>query len=230
MEFLFASLSAAAGLLTSGDPEVTGIVWTSLWISSTATLLAALLGVPLGVAVAVGRFPGRGAVLLLLNTLMALPTVVVGLFVYGLISRQGPLGEWGLLFTPAGVIMGQCLLALPIIANLTVSAIEGLDPRLALTCKTLGAGLARRMLAMLSEGRAAVMAAVIAGFGRVIAEVGVAMMLGGNIRWYTRTMTTAVALETSKGEFVLGLALGIALLVVAFGVNAALFALQRRGT
>lgn len=228
MGYLSESLAAAIHLLTSGDPEVLAIVATSLKISGSATLLASLLGVPLGVLVAVGRFRGRGFVLLLLNTLMAMPTVVVGLFMYGLISRQGPLGTWGLLFTPLGVVLGECVLALPIIANLTVSAIEGLDPRLALTCKTLGAGRVRQSLAMVSEGRPAVMAAVIAGFGRVVAEVGVAMMVGGNIRWYTRTMTTAVALETSRGEFALGLALGLTLLAVAFCVNGALFALQRR--
>ncbi|MFQ5509065.1 MAG: ABC transporter permease [Leptospirillia bacterium] len=228
MDYLHASLQAAIGLLTSGDPEVMGIVGRSLLISGTATVLASLLGVPLGVLIAVGRFRGRGLVLLLLNTLMALPTVVVGLFIYGFISRQGPLGEWGLLFTPAGVVLGECVLALPIIANLTVSAIEGLDPRLALTCKTLGGGRVHQAVTMLSEARPAVMAAIITGFGRVIAEVGIAMMLGGNIRWYTRTMTTTVALETSKGEFALALALGLALLAVAFLVNGALFALQRR--
>lgn len=228
MNYLFDSLSTATGMLTSGDPEVWAIVATSLKISGAATLLSSLLGVPLGVIIAVSRFPGRGFVLLLLNTLMALPTVVVGLFVYGFISRQGPLGEWGLLFTPMGVVLGECLLALPIIVNLTVSAIESLDPRLALTCKTLGGGPVRQAVAMVSEARPAVMAAIITGFGRVVAEVGIAMMLGGNIRWYTRTMTTAIALETSKGEFALGLALGLALLVVAFVANAALFTLQRR--
>lgn len=228
MDFLLASLSAAWHLLIGADPEVVGIVWTSLWIAATATALAALIGVPAGVLVALARFRGRGAVLLGLNTLMALPTVVVGLFVYGLISRQGPLGEWGLLFTPAGIVLGECILALPIIANLTVTAVTALDPRLLATCRTLGGGPARVGLAVMLEGRHGVLAALVAGFGRVVAEVGVAMMLGGNIRWYTRTMTTAIALETSKGEFVLGLALGLALLGVAFAVNAALFTLRGR--
>jgi tungstate transport system permease protein len=226
--FLGESLGHAWGLLTGFDPEVAAIVATSLRISGAATVLAAALGVPLGLAVGMARFPGRGVVLLLLNTLMALPTVVVGLFVYGLISRQGPLGSWGLLFTPAGVVLGECILAVPIVANLTVSAVAGLDPRLSLTCRTLGMGRSRHALAVLAEARPGVAGAVIAAFGRVVAEVGIAMMLGGNIRWYTRTMTTAIALETSKGEFALGLALGLALLGVAFAVNAALFVVQRR--
>ena len=228
MGYLSDSMLVAWGLLVSGDPEVMGIVLTSLNISGAAILIAALIGVPVGLFLGVKRFPGRGGVLLVLNTLMALPTVVVGLFVYGLISRQGPLGDWNLLFTPAGVILGECILALPIVANLTVAAVEGLDPRLGMTIKTLGGGAWRYARAILIEARPAIMAAVIAGFGRVVAEVGIAMMLGGNIRWYTRTMTTAVALETSKGEFAFALALGLALLAVALLVNTVLSLLQRR--
>ncbi len=161
---------------------------------------------------------------------MALPTVVVGLFVYGFISRRGPLGSLGLLFTPTGVVIGEVILAWPIITNLTVAAVKGLDPRLFRTCKTLGANRFQESWMIFREGRFGIMAAVVAGFGRVIAEGGVAMMLGGNLTWYTRTMTTAIALETSKGEFALGLALGIVLLSVALAVNGALSLLQRRGT
>jgi tungstate transport system permease protein len=159
---------------------------------------------------------------------MALPTVVVGLVVYGLIGRRGPLGSLGFLFTPAGIVIGETILALPIIVNLTLSAVRGLDPRLFLTCRSLGASKLQEAIMVLREGRYGIVAAVVAGFGRVVGEVGVAMMLGGNIKGYTRTMTTAIALETSKGEFVLALALGIVLLTVALAVNAALFGLQRR--
>lgn len=229
MDYLLDSLTAALGLITAGDPETWAIVWTSLRISLVACLCAALVGVPAGLWVALHSFRGKAVVQVLLNTLMAMPTVVVGLFVYGLISRRGPLGEAGLLFTPAGVVLGEFLLATPIITNLTVAAVRALDPRVVTTCRTLGAGPVQEAVMVLREGWYGVVAAVVAGFGRVIAEVGVAMMLGGNIRGFTRTMTTAIALETSKGEFELALALGLLLLAVAFGVNGALFALQERG-
>jgi len=158
---------------------------------------------------------------------MALPTVVVGLFFYALLSRRGIFGDFGLLYTPWGVIIGELFLALPIVVNYTISAVQGTDKRLLLTCKSLGASAIQEASIILKEARFAVMAAVVAGFGRIIAEVGVAMMLGGNIKGFTRTMTTAIALETSKGEFELGLALGILLLAVAFGVNGALYKIQK---
>jgi len=228
MDYLLRSLAEAGRLLARFDPEVWLVVWTSLKVSVAAAVLASLVGVPAGVWVALHRFRGRGALLLLLNTLMALPTVVVGLFVYGLVGRRGPLGELGMLFTPAGIVAGEFLLALPIIANLTISAVKALDPRLFVTCRTLGARGVQEALMILREGRYGIVAAVVAGFGRVIAEVGVAMMIGGNIKGFTRTMTTAIALETSKGEFELGLALGIVLLAVAFAVNILLYGLQVR--
>lgn len=228
MDYLFSSLAQAWSLLTRFDLEIYFIVWTSLRVSLLASLVASIVGVPAGLAIALTRFRGRSVVVLVLNTLMALPTVVVGLFVYGLISRRGPMGDMGLLFTPLGIVIGEVILALPIIVNLTVSAVQGMDPRLMLTCRTLGASSVQQAVMILKEGRYGIMAAVVAGFGRVVAEVGVAMMLGGNIKWFTRTMTTAIALETSKGEFVLGLALGLVLLAVAFGVNAGLFLLQRK--
>lgn len=226
MDYILSSVAAAWGLLTDFDPEVYFIVWTSLRISMTASILAALVSVPAGLWISLSRFRGRKALLLLLNTLMALPTVVVGLFLYGLVGRQGPLGGLGLLFTPAGIVLGEFILACPIMVNLTISAVEGMDRRLFLTCKTLGSTVLQQFWMVLREGRYGIIAAVVAGFGRVIGEVGVAMMLGGNIRGFTRTITTAIALETSKGELVLGLALGIVLLSVAFAVNAALFLLQ----
>ena len=228
MDFLSESLRAAVVLILALDPEVVHAVWTSLYTSGCAIVLAAVAGIPAGTLLGLGRFTGRRAVLTVLNTLMALPTVVVGLVVYGLLSRQGPLGTWGLLFTPMAMIIGQTVLAAPIVANYTVAAVAGADPRIMPTALTLGAGRLRGAWQLLLEIRFGVMAAIVAGFGRVIAEVGVAMMLGGNIRGYTRTMTTAIALETSKGEFAFGLALGIVLLAVALVVNLFLNLLQQK--
>jgi tungstate transport system permease protein len=159
---------------------------------------------------------------------MALPTVVVGLLVYSLISRQGPLGPLELLFTPKAMVIGQFILATPIIVALTISATQAIDPRVKITAMTLGAGPLRTAVTVLSEAKFALMAAVVAGFGRVIGEVGCALMVGGNIRGYTRTMTTAISLETAKGEFAFGLALGFILLTVAFVVNILLHRLQSR--
>lgn len=203
-------------------------VWTSLYTSSCAIVIAALLGVPAGLWLGLKRFPGRQLLVVLLNTMMALPTVVVGLLLFGLFSRQGPLGPLGLLFTPLAMIAGQTVLATPIVANLVLAAVTGADRRIINTALTLGANRLQAAIKLLSEVRFGVMAAVIAGFGRVIAEVGVAMMLGGNIRNSTRTMTTAIALETSKGEFAFGLALGMILLSVALIVNLFLNFLQQR--
>jgi len=169
-------------------------------------------------------------VIQIVNSLMAVPTVVVGLWVYGLLSRQGPLGKLGLLYTPAAIVIGEIIMALPVITALTYAAFEGLDPRIRRTALTLGAGPWHVSLAMIREARYALLAAVAAGFARVISEVGSALMVGGNIRGYTRTMATAIALETSKGEFARAMALGFLLLGLALCAN--LFvrkALQRRG-
>lgn len=228
MDFLVDSLRAAFILILTLDAEVMGAVWTSLYTSGAAIVLAAAVGIPAGTLLGLGRFTGKRVVLTLLNTLMALPTVVVGLVLYGFLSRQGPLGVWGFLFTPVAMIIGQIVLSVPIVANYTVAAVAGADPRIMNTALTLGAGRLRAAWQLLLEVRFGVMAAVVAGFGRVIAEVGVAMMLGGNIRGYTRTMTTAIALETSKGEFAFGLALGLVLMTVALFVNLFLNLLQQR--
>ncbi len=228
MTFILDSLHTALALILAFDGEVFRTVWTSLYTSVTAIAIAAVVGVPIGLAIAIGEFPGKRGLVTLLNTLMALPTVVVGLVLYGFLSRQGPLGSWGLLFTPMAMILGQTVLAIPIVANYTLAAVAGADRRILPTARTLGAGRLQGWALLLSEARFGVMAAVIAGFGRVIAEVGVAMMLGGNIRAYTRTMTTAIALETSKGEFAFGLALGTILMAVALGVNLFLNLLQQR--
>jgi tungstate transport system permease protein len=226
--YLGDSLLTALELIVGLDREVRMAVWTSLYTSCGSIVIAAMLGVPTGLWLGLNRFPGRPLLITLLNTLMALPTVVVGLLLFGLFSRQGPLGPLGLLFTPLAMIAGQTVLATPIVANLVLAAVTGADRRIVHTALTLGASRLQAAIKLLHEIRYGVMAAVIAGFGRVIAEVGVAMMLGGNIRNSTRTMTTAIALETSKGEFAFGLALGIILLAVALFVNLFLNTLQQR--
>lgn len=218
----------AIELVFAFDREIQSIVWTSLYTSCTAIVLSALLAVPAGVLLGLAQFRGRRVLVTLLNTLMALPTVVVGLVLFGLFSRQGPVGSLGLLFTPLAMIVGQMVLAIPIIANYVLAAVKGSDKRIINTALTLGATPLQAGIQLLREIRFGVMAAVIAGFGRVIGEVGVAMMLGGNIRGSTRTMTTAIALETSKGEFAFGLALGMVLLSVALFVNLFLNLLQQR--
>jgi tungstate transport system permease protein len=224
--FIAESLRVALALIFAGDREVFSAVVTSLHVAIWSVVFAAIVGVPFGIALALGRFPMRGAVRLLLNSLMAMPTVVIGLVVYGILSRQGPAGSLALLFTPKAIVIGQAILALPIISNYTLSAIEGADPAILPTARTLGASNLQSIVQLAKEVRFGVIAAVVAGFGRVVSEVGVAMMLGGNIRFFTRTMTTAIALETSKGEFAFGLALGIILMAVALAVNAVLTVAQ----
>ncbi len=227
MDFLVASFASALRLIAALAPDLVDAVRTSLAVSAGATVFAAFLGIPLGLLVGLCDFPLKRAAVTVLNSLMAVPTVVVGLFVYGFISRQGPLGALGLLFTPTAIVIGGTLLAAPIVANYAMASARGADTRIIPTALTLGAGRLRAAGALVAEIRFGILAAVIAGFGRVVSEVGVAMMLGGNIRGYTRTMTTAIALETSKGEFAFGMALGIVLMMVALFVNLFLNALQR---
>lgn len=229
MGYILGGIEDALKLILSLDRDVFSTVLLSLRVSATATLFSSLVGVPLGFVIGSSEFRGKKLLVTIFNTLMAFPTVVIGLLVYSFISRQGPLGPLGLLFTPQAMVIGQFILATPIIVALTISATQGIDPRVKLTAMTLGAGPLRTATTILSEARFALMAAVIAGFGRVIAEVGCAMMVGGNIRGYTRTMTTAIALETAKGEFGFGLSLGFILLVVAFSVNILLHWLQSEG-
>lgn len=226
MGFISESLGKAFSLILAGDRDVMSAVVTSLSVAIWSVLFASVSGVPIGIAVAFGRFPFKRAVRVILNSMMAMPTVVIGLLVYGFLSRQGPLGSLGLLFTPRAMIIGQTILAVPIVANYTLSAIQGADQRILPTTLTLGASASQGMIQLAREVRFGIMAAIIAGFGRVISEVGVAMMLGGNIRLYTRTMTTAIALETSKGEFAFGLALGVILMAVSFAVNSVLTVAQ----
>ena len=227
MAYIRNGICEALGIILSGDAEFVAIVGVSLLIALISTTLATVSGVPFGVFVAHKKFTGRSAVITVLNTLMSLPTVVVGLMVYSVLSRRGPLGSLGLLYTRTAMVIGQWILAFPIIAGLTVAAVKGLDRRIHMTALSLGADTGQGFRMFLHEARFGILAALVAGFGRVFAEVGVSMMLGGNIRGYTRNITTAIALETSKGEFALGIALGLVLLAVALAINI-LFGFFRR--
>ena len=228
MFYIIEGIEKAFQLIFALDREIFAIVLLSLRISLTAIMLASLIGGPLGFLMAVKDYWGKKFTVVLVNTLLALPTVVVGLIVYSLISRRGPMGVFGILYTPSAMIIGQFILATPIIIALTYSAVQGIDKRVRNTALTLGATESQSAWMVIKEARYAVLAAVIAGFGRVIAEVGAAMLLGGNIKGSTRTMTTAIALETSKGEFGFGIALGIILLIIAFSVNILLHYFQSK--
>ena len=219
MDYILEAFINALKMIVGLDRELQSIVFISLKVSFISTILASIVGVPLGFTIAVRDFWGKRGVIVVFNTLLALPTVVVGLFVYSIISRRGPFGAMDLLYTPNAMIIGQFILALPIVAALTISAIQGMDKRVQRTALTLGANNFQTASIIISERRFAILSAVIAGFGRVFAEVGVSMMLGGNIRGYTRNITTAIAFETGKGEFALGLALGLILLSIAFTIN-----------
>ncbi len=227
--FLFGALVDAMKLVFTGDGEVYSAVFISLQVAGAATVICTVVGVPLGFAVAVGRFRGRQLVITLLNTLMALPTVVVGLFVYAFIARHSVLGPLDLLFSKKAMIVGEVILGLPIVVALTSTAVASLDRSVRETAITLGAGRLHVSATMVWEGRFALMAAVAAAFGRLIGEVGISMILGGNIAGHTRNITTAIALETSKGEFSFAMALGVILLSVALGVNFLLRYLQGKG-
>lgn len=219
MGFLIDSFLSAALLIWSLDPGLLEIVGVSLKVSCTSTLIASVLGVPGGFIIAFSEFPMKRLLITILNTLLALPTVVVGLFVYAFISRRGIFGVFDLLYTQKAIIIGQVILIIPIVATFTIAAVGRIDDRYRKTALTLGANLLQTAWMIVREARFSIAAAIIAAFGRVIAEVGISMMLGGNVKGFTRTMTTAMALEYDKGQFVLGVALGIALLAVSFAVN-----------
>ncbi len=229
MSFFTDSLASALLLMRDLDPQLVEIVGVSLKVSISSTLFAACLGIPLGFAVGIRDFRGKRPVVTLLNTLLALPTVVIALFVYAFISRRGILGALDLLYTPKAIIIGQVFLILPVIATFTLSAISRIDGRYRQTAMTLGATRVQTALVILGEARFGIMAAVVAAFGRVISEIGISMMLGGNARGFTRTMTTAMALEYDKGEFVLAVALGLVLMAISLLVNVILNLVQGRG-
>ena len=228
MEYLINGTKEALKILFSFNREFLEIVFVSIRVSFISIALATLAGVPFGILVAQKDFPGRNAIATVLNTLMSLPTVVVGLMLYSFLSRIGPFGYMGLLYTLTAMVIGQFILAFPIISALTISSMRSLDKRVHTTIISMGASSFQSFWMFLHEARFGILAAVIAGFGRVFAEIGVSMMLGGNIKGYTRNITTAIALETSKGEFALGIALGIVLLTVAFAINILFTYLQRK--
>ena len=215
------ALSAALALLIGLDSKLVEIVLLSLRVSLSAVAIAALLGLPLGAAIAVGRFRGRQAVIVLLNALMGLPPVVVGLLVYLLLSRAGPLGALGILFTPSAMVFAQSILILPIIAALSRQAIEDAWREYEEQLRSLGAGRMNAALTLLWDTRFSLLTTILAGFGRAAAEVGAVMIVGGNIDGVTRVMTTTIALETSKGDLPLALGLGMILIAIVIVVNAA---------
>ena len=219
MDLLIDSFVSAILLVASLDPEMLNIIGVSLKVSCASTIIAGFIGVPLGFTIAFGEFAGKRMVITILNTLLALPTVVIGLFVYAFVSRRGILGIFDLLYTQKAIIIGQVLLIIPVVAVFTIAAISRIDQRYRKTAMTLGANHCQTAWVVFREARFGIVAAVIAAFGRVIAEVGISMMLGGNIKGFTRTMTTAMALEYDKGAFTLAVALGIVLLVISFGMN-----------
>jgi tungstate transport system permease protein len=217
---LGSALSTAIGLVVTADPAVAQIVLLSLRVSLTAVALAALVGLPLGALLAVARFPGRGGVIVALNALMGLPPVVAGLLIYLLLSRSGPLGSLGLLFTPAAMVIAQAVLIAPILAALTRQVLESLWEEYAEQLRSFGATAWRAVPTLLWDGRFMLLTVLLAGFGRAAAEVGAVMVVGGNIEGFTRVMTTAIALETSKGDLPLALALGMVLMAIVVAVNA----------
>jgi tungstate transport system permease protein len=229
MELIWQGAKQAILLLVRGDPEVLRIALLSLQVSGTATLLSLLVGIPLGTVLALTRFPGRSFAMSLVNTGMGLPPVVVGLFVTIFLWRSGPLGLLELLYTPTAIVIAQLVIAAPIVTGLTVAAVQQLNPRLRLQLVGLGASRLQVVWLLLNEARLPLLAAVMAGFGAVISEIGAAIMVGGNIYRQTRVLTTATVLETSKGNFDMAIALSLLLLLLAFAVNWALTWIQQRG-
>jgi len=221
-------ITKAIELLISLDPEVMEVVGRSLGISGTACLLASLICLPLGSLIHFHHFRGKRALINIIQTLFSVPTVLVGLLILVLFSRAGPLGEFGILFTPPAMVIGQMILIIPLLLGLTISALSGVSREIVDTATSLGASGFQAVLLVLKEARYAVLAAVIMGFGRAISEVGCALMVGGNIRGATRVITTSIALETSKGELALAIALGIILLFLALIINIVLNRLQQR--
>jgi tungstate transport system permease protein len=229
VSLLVEALRQAAGLLVGGDGEIWGILWLSLHVSATATAIALALGIPFGALLALTRFPGRGLVVSAVNTGMGLPPVVVGLFVSLLLWRSGLFGAWEILYTPTAIVIAQAVIASPIVTGITLAAVQNVPERFRLQLLALGASPLQMVWVVLREARLPMLAAVMAGFGGIISEIGASMMVGGNIKGHTRTLTTAMVLETGKGNFDVAIALAILLLLLIFLVNWALTAIQQRG-
>jgi tungstate transport system permease protein len=229
MDSIMEGFTKALSLILSLDPELLSIIFLSLEVSGTALILATILGLPLGALTGLKRFTGRGLIISLMNTFMGLPPVVVGLFLYLLLSRRGPLGFMTLLYTPSAMIIAQTILAFPIVAALSHAAIIKVEPLIKQASFTLGATPFQVTTTVVREARYGIMSGIIAALGRVMAEVGAILIVGGNIAGYTRVMTTTIALETDKGNFELALSLGIILLIISLTINMALYLFQRKG-
>jgi tungstate transport system permease protein len=228
VDLLVAGVREALRLLVTGDREVFAILWLSLQVSGLATLLSLALGIPAGAALALLRFPGRTLVVSGVNAGMGLPPVVVGLFVTLLLWRSGPLGAWEILYTPAAIVLAQAVIAAPIVMGITLAAVQNVPEKFRLQLLGLGASRTQMVGVVLREARLPMLAAVMAGFGGIISEIGASMMVGGNIKGQTRTLTTAMVLETGKGNFEVAIALSLLLLALVFGVNWTLTAVQQR--
>ena len=228
MDFLLDGFVQAFSLLITGDPETYSAMLATVIVSSYSIVCSLLVGVPLGFCLGYYDFKGKKPIRTVVDTLMALPTVFIGLLVYAFLTNRGPLGHYSLLFTLPGIAIGQMILALPIVIGLTATAVESMDIKLRIAIMSMGANRRQLFLSTLWESRHAILAGGIAAYGRVMTEVGISMMVGGNIKWHTRTITTAIALETNKGQFGMGVALGLVLLIIAFCVNASVSLLRRR--
>jgi tungstate transport system permease protein len=228
MDFILNSIAKAFGLIVKLDPELLGIVFLSFKVSGLAVIISSAIGLLIALGLSIKEFPGKHFIITANNTLMGLPPVVAGLFLYLMLSRSGPLGFMKLLYTPAAMITAQSILATPIIAGLSYAAVASADASVKFTAITLGATPFQAALKTMKQVRYAILASVLAGFGRIIAEVGAVLIVGGNIAGYTRVMTTTIALEADKGDFELAVALGMVLLLIAFALNGALIYFQRK--
>jgi tungstate transport system permease protein len=228
VDLLLEGFRQALGLLLGADPEIWAILWLSLQVSSTATGVALIIGIPAGVVLALTRFPGRTLLVSAVNAGMGLPPVVVGLFVTILLWRSGPLGTWEILYTPAAIVIAQAVIASPIVTGITLAAVQNVPEMFRLQLLGLGASRRQMIWVVLREARLPMLAAVMAGFGGIISEIGASMMVGGNIKGQTRTLTTAMVLETSKGNFDVAIALAVLLLTLVFLVSWALTSIQQR--
>lgn len=228
MDYLLQGFLQGFVLLFTGDSETYSAILATVGASSLSMFFSLTMGIPLGFMLGHNSFRGKRVIKTLVDTLLSFPTVVIGLLVYAFLTRHGPLGGTGLLFSLPGIAIGQTLLGLPIIIAMTATAVEALDKRLPMTLTTLGANPRQILWATVMEARYSIMLAAMAAYGRIVSEVGISMLVGGNIKWHTRTITTAIALETGKGEFAVGIALGIVLLSVALIVNISASGLKKR--
>ena len=228
MDFILEGFFQAFHLLAGGNAETYSAIWATVKVSSYSIGCSLLIGIPLGFCLGYFDLSGKKTLRTIVDTLMALPTVFIGLLVYAFLTHRGPLGNFGLLFTLPGIAIGQTILALPIVIGLSATAIESMDQKLRVAIMSLGANRRQLFFSSLWEARHGLLAGAIAAYGRVMTEVGISMMVGGNIKWHTRTITTAIALETNKGQFGMGVALGLVLLSIALCVNISVSFLRRR--